>query len=78
MMLARIARSVCEVFAPSAQATGAPEVVRFGLTDTAWLEILAKEIVMLTDDRNLYLAAATRGLNVFYFRQVKEFGGMHV
>jgi hypothetical protein len=76
LMLAQVACTVTEVFAPSSQVAGAAEFVRLGLADAAWLEGLGPDTVMLTDDQQLYIAAAARGLRAFYFPQVRGFGGM--
>ena len=60
---------------PSSQLASADVAFRWlGLTDCAWLTMLArcKDVVLLTADHNLYIEAQSRGLEAINFNHVRE------
>ncbi len=61
-----------EHYRPSRLAAAEPEYDRLGIADAAWLGVLDEETVLLTDDMQLYLATARRGLNVINFDHLRE------
>ena len=61
-----------EIAIPSIQACAAPEYLRIGLTDAAWLSALDSETVLLTDDIDLYFATSKRGFHVIKFEHLRK------
>lgn len=66
--------SVDERFVSSARLVSIGEFLRLGLPDTAWLDALDADTVLLTDDEALYAAALARGAEAYHFGLVCEFG----
>ncbi len=59
----------------SRQAVTRAEFVRLGFTDAAILQAMDSEIVLLTADLDLFLAALAGGLTAFNFHQLRDQAG---
>ncbi|WP_285669956.1 hypothetical protein [Paralimibaculum aggregatum] len=70
--LARFSELAREHYEPSRGVTEAPEYLRLGLADTAWLAVLDRETELLTVDLGLYLAALDRGLPARNFNHLRD------
>ncbi|MEP0907709.1 hypothetical protein NC969_19525 [Leptolyngbya subtilissima ST-M1] len=64
--------SFLEVYVPSTAAIGRWEFIRLGLTDAAVLEALTDQVVLLTTDLDLFLAAQSTGAAAINFNQVRD------
>ncbi len=61
-----------EIYVTSADASSRSEFLRIGLSDSALLEVSKKNIVVLSADLELYLAALTAGYEAVNFNHVRE------
>lgn len=71
-VLGLIFRSAQERYTPSKEIGARAEFVSLGLSDAAWLSLQNDELVLLTADRDLYLATLRTGGKAYYFRDAKE------
>lgn len=71
-MLASIIDRSEERCTPSSAVTKRPEYVRFGMADGTLLEAVGRDDQFLTDDFDLYFAAAQPGLDVLNFDYLRE------
>jgi hypothetical protein len=62
-----------EVYIKSLAAAETPEYLRLGLTDTAIILAANRDIEVLTDDLNLYLALERRKIPVKNFTHLRSF-----
>lgn len=72
LMLASIIDRSEERYIPSSVVTKRDEYPRLGLADGALLEAMDKDDQLLTDDFDLYYAAAQLGLDVVNFNHLRE------
>jgi len=70
--LGRWASESQERHRPAAEVVRMPEYVRIGLTDAALIAQVADEMVLLTDDLQLYLEAARAGIQAENFTHWRE------
>jgi hypothetical protein len=68
----RLVSSFLELYVPSTAAIGRWEFIRLGLTDAAVLEALTGQVVLLTTDLDLFLAAQATGALAINFNQVRD------
>lgn len=68
----RLIATFLEVYVPSTAAIRRWEFIRLGLTDAAVLEALSDQVVLLTTDLNLFLAAQSAGAAAINFNQVRD------
>lgn len=68
----RFISSFLEVYIPSTAAIGRWEFFRLGLTDAAVLEALTDQVVLLTTDLDLFLAAQAAGALAVNFNQLRD------
>jgi hypothetical protein len=61
-----------EVYVASDVAAKRGEFIRLGLTDAAIVEASSQEVVVLTSDLNLYMAAATKGTPAINFNHLRD------
>lgn len=61
-----------EKYIPSAQASSRDEFIRLGLSDAALLQIEQDDIVLLSTDLDLYLAALAAGKDAINFNHHRE------
>lgn len=61
-----------EKYIPSQTAAGREEFIRLGLTDAAIIEAALQEVVILTADLNLYLAAMSHGIQAINFNHLRD------
>lgn len=71
-VFAAFSHEVEEVYIPSADAVRGREFRRFGLTDAAILSTLSGDVTLVTDDLDLYMAAALAGQRVINFAHERE------
>jgi hypothetical protein len=72
--LAAIIGRVTENGVSSATAASRPAFVRFGLADTATMEVAGTVDCILTDDLALYLALVEGGHQAFNFNHLRQYG----
>jgi hypothetical protein len=70
--LGLIFRSADELYRPSSDLSRQPAYQALGLADAAWLSFQDDRLVLLTADRDLYLAAVREGRNAYFFKDVKD------
>jgi hypothetical protein len=68
----RLISSFLEIYVPSTAAIGRWEFIRLGLTDAAVLEALTDQVVLLTTDLDLFLAAQSAGASAINFNRVRD------
>ncbi len=73
-ILAAVFEQWPEVYAESVVVKGVSEYSRLGLTDAATLLCSSKGIEVLTDDFDLYVSLAKRGVKVTNFTHVRTAG----
>ena len=73
MILARIAETSKEFYVPSSTAVARNEYRYLGLTDAAILEV--KDVHLLTDDLDLFVASSSQGKTCFNFTHLREAAG---
>lgn len=61
-----------ETYIPSRTAAGRDEFIRLGLTDSAIIEASLHEVVLLTTDLDLYVAATSKGIPAINFNHLRE------
>ncbi|MBE9140916.1 hypothetical protein IQ254_27580 [Nodosilinea sp. LEGE 07088] len=61
-----------EVYVPSTTAIRRWEFIHLGLTDAAVLEALTNQVVLLTTDLDLFLAAQSAGVSAINFNQLRD------
>jgi hypothetical protein len=64
-------KNTTEIFIASAEASSRKEFFRIGLSDSALLEVSKKDIVMLSVDLDLCVAAESAGYQVVNFNHVR-------
>jgi hypothetical protein len=78
-LLAMLGEVICnseERYVPSSDACESSEFTRLGLTDSAWLQCLGDDEVILTEDNALFIAALTRGMIAYRFSDVRRYRRM--
>lgn len=71
-VLQRFIASSAETYVESSKAASHPSYLRLGLTDAAILEAQTDDVVLLTDDLDLYLASARAGRAVINFSHDRD------
>lgn len=61
-----------ETYIPSVAASGGAEFLRLGLTDAVLVQASSEEVVVLTTDLNLYLAAIAKGSPAINFNHLRD------
>lgn len=70
--LGAVIQGAMEIYEPSANLVRQAEFVRHGLADAALLTCLGDDVVLLTADRALYLAALRIKATAYLFEQLKR------
>ena len=70
--LALIVPTQREEYVASAEVTRHPDFVRLGLTDCGLLDVVGDELVMLTTDHDLYMAASRQNAKTINFNHLRQ------
>jgi hypothetical protein len=68
-----LVKTTNEQYIASSQGVDRDEFVRLGLTDSVLLDVTSLPYTLLTDDLDLYLAAAHRGYSAVNFTHVRTY-----
>jgi hypothetical protein len=70
-VLRQLVLTLDETYVNSASGVGQDEFIRLGLTDSVLLSLASPDVILLTADVGLYVAACSRGMNAQNFNHLR-------
>ncbi len=71
-VLAEFAGRMREHYRPSAEIVRTDDFFELGLTDSAWLQILDDDVILMSDDRQLCRVAEARGFVAYHLDDLRD------